>query len=123
NLCLSDNEVLSDNYKKEKTTNEDQTQSVQTSSFPIGDTEVFAIHSVKPNPTNKSWKVSINSILEGEAEISLYDIKVSRISYSKKVFHKGLNSFTQNAEQLSPGIYILEIKNKGFLLKEKLLKE
>lgn len=123
NLCLAENEIIDKESIKMKTTNGGEEMPGQINSLPAGDMEVFGIRSVNPNPTDKSWKITVNSISEGEAEISLYDIKGNKVAHSKKIFNKGLNSFTQNAENLSPGIYILEVKNKDFLIKEKLVKE
>ena len=64
---------------------------------------------VYPNPASSEFKVELPSIVQNEVKLHLIDMTGRK--YEKGMIPSGGNSATVNVEDLSEGIYILEIGN------------
>lgn len=128
NLCIDDNEVIDKGDDDQQGGNGKQKLSPSTDNAQVwkqlkADGALFTIQSATPNPTSKTWDVSINVAIEGEAEITLTDIAGKTITNEQKQFTKGINQMVVGSENLPQGIYFLEVKNKHFTTTHKLVKQ
>lgn len=79
--------------------------------------------SVSPNPSHSGWSVTLDAAEESTVQIVLRDVTGKRISVQQQSLHKGSNNIFQPGDQLTPGIYLLEISSDRFRVLEKLVRE
>jgi hypothetical protein len=128
NLCINDNEIIDDGKQgddreaAQKTTTGNNGIEQVTKTLK-SDMELFSIQSVTPNPTTRNWDIVIDAATDGVAEISLTDISGKMISNAQKQLMHGSNNMVYESQKLPAGIYLLEVKNKHFTTKYKLVKQ
>lgn len=128
NLCIDKNEVID---KGDDDGGEDGGNPVgrksssdnSVKSFPIGDHGPLQIQSVVPNPTAKSWNITVDAVREGEAEITITDMAGKTITTYQKQLAKGGNTLVQDSEKLPAGVYFIEVKTDNIIVREKLVKQ
>jgi len=71
-----------------------------------------------PNPASREFRIELPAIVQNEAKLHLIDITGRK--YEKGMISSGSNSATVNVQDLSEGIYILEIgtANTGIIRKK-----
>lgn len=92
----------------------------------LGIAENSAAHfdfDVFPNPFSNSFSVTVNLKEEGEASVKIYDeLGKMCVSQSKGVLSKGVNKLEFNNLNLSPGVYMVEMKIGDITESKKLIK-
>lgn len=77
-----------------------------------GEANDFELHQNYPNPFNPLTKISIEIILDGEFQITVYDIVGERVAELHSGYlSKGIYDFEFNASGLPSGIYLYEVKS------------
>ncbi len=104
---------------------EKNNQRTSTFIYPLGANEgevtVFGIY---PNPTNNSFIVAVDSKIVTSATINIYDSFGKMVKSLSQDIGKGVSQITFNINELSPGVYMVEVTNtnKEMISKQKLLK-
>ncbi|MDD3556975.1 MAG: T9SS type A sorting domain-containing protein [Melioribacteraceae bacterium] len=77
-----------------------------------GDATDFEVHQNYPNPFNPITKISVEVLVDGEFQITVYDIVGERVAELHSGFlSKGIYDFEFNGAGLPSGIYFYEIKS------------
>lgn len=77
-----------------------------------GDASNFEVHQNYPNPFNPLTKISVEVLMDGEFQITVYDIVGERVAELHSGFlSKGIYDFEFNGTGLPSGIYFYEIKS------------
>ncbi len=77
-----------------------------------GDASDFIVHQNYPNPFNPLTKISVEVLMDGEFQITVYDIVGERVAHLHSGFlSKGIYDFEFNGTGLPSGIYFYEIKS------------
>ena len=81
-----------------------------------------AIITIAPNPVMNDLKGSIISPITGNVMLSIFDNTGRLILQTTSYLKKGTNSFTQNINQLSSGLYYIDLSAKGIIARTKFQK-
>ena len=105
---FTNNNLIIDNFKIDKNLTSNQ---------------VFNKISIFPNPTNDFFIIKYNSMELGEAKISIYDINGKEVSTRKTIKNTENMEFNYNIENISKGVYNVELrigdqKDSVFLIKK-----
>jgi len=71
--------------------------------------ELFSEFNIYPNPSTGSFNLSVNSSLESNISIAIYDTKGRLMSEIKKHTNTGFNLFNFNLYNLSRGLYLINL--------------
>ncbi len=79
---------------------------------------------VYPNPTDGKVYLEFNLPQTSKVNIDINNLLSNRIeSITTKIFNAGSNLFVINTSHLSPGIYLITLRNKFYIKSYKLIKE
>ncbi len=78
---------------------------------------------VTPNPANTGWSISLSAPQNVEVTINLYNISGKLLMSSMKKLQRGSNQIYQSCQNISSGVYFIEIVGAGINKKEKVIKE
>lgn len=119
NVCRFDNP-----YREANNTAEGQgTGSGHGTSMMITPDRIGALKvDVWPNPSSGNWQVRLNNAVGGPGMVRLLDVTGRELFSRPESFTEGFNSLDISSETLPPGVYLLEIRQGGSSVKEKLMK-
>jgi hypothetical protein len=85
----------------------------------INDVNVALEARVFPNPSNGNFFVYLNDNSVTEANVSVIDISGRKVYMERQGIENG--RFTVNAQNLTPGIYMVEVENAGEVFRNKIV--
>lgn len=71
----------------------------------------MTVLSVRPNPSNANFNVSIDSKLTGKITLNVYNSMGIIVKQQNHDLSQGFNDVVLNTEELPTGVYILSLSN------------
>jgi hypothetical protein len=66
---------------------------------------------IYPNPAKSSTMLRFNSSVSGDVRIEVYNALGSKVAEKQTTVHEGKNNIPLSVENLSPGVYLLNLRN------------
>ncbi len=96
---------------------------VSQGSVPPSDEYIEPQIQITPNPTKTSWNVSLQSMVEEEVEIVVFDMNGNKLCSQREYVEYGKNDFKVDCSNCLDAVYLLSIKGNTISFESKVVKE